>query len=258
MVCFLKSYFRFYVKKYMAFILNIETATPVCSVALAEDDRIIALLESSEEKSHAEKLVVFIEEMLSEQHLSVRELNAIAIGKGPGSYTGLRIGVATAKGLSYGAKIPLLAVSTLETMVQSALQKIKKEDPAVMLDENAILCPMIDARRMEVYMALFDHKGNRKQKDTAVVIDAHTFSMISPDQNLVYFGSGAAKCRELISRKNSHFIDGIFPSAGAMVSRSLQLYRDNIHENMAYFEPYYLKDFIATTPRKNLLIRSTK
>ncbi|MBP1670337.1 MAG: tsaB [Bacteroidetes bacterium] len=242
----------------MAFILNIETATPVCSVALAEDDRIIAIQESSEEKSHAEKLMVFIEEMLTEQHLSVRELNAIAIGKGPGSYTGLRIGVATAKGLSYGAKIPLLAVSTLETMVQCALQKIKKEHPAVLLDENTILCPMIDARRMEVYMALFDHEGNRKQQDKAVVIDVHTFSMISPAQNLVYFGSGAAKCRELISWKNSRFMDGIYPSAGAMVSKSFRLYRDNIYENTAYFEPYYLKDFIATTARKNILIRSTK
>jgi len=129
----------------MAFILNIETATPVCSVALAEDDRIITLRESSEEKSHAENLVVFIEDILKAQHLSVHELNAIAIGKGPGSYTGLRIGVATAKGLAYGAKIPLLAVSTLETLVQCALQTIKNDNLAVSLDENTLLCPMIDA-----------------------------------------------------------------------------------------------------------------
>jgi tRNA threonylcarbamoyladenosine biosynthesis protein TsaB len=242
----------------MALILNIETATPVCSVALAEDDRIITLRESSEEKSHAENLVVFIEEILKEQHLSVHKLNAIAIGKGPGSYTGLRIGVATAKGLAYGAKIPLLAVSTLETLVQCALQTIKKDNLAVSLDENTLLCPMIDARRMEVYMALFDHAGNRKQNDAAVIVDTHTFSMIPSTQNLVYFGSGAAKCRELIQFKNASFIDDIYPSANAMASKAFQLYRDNIHENIAYFEPYYLKDFIATTARKNILFRPTK
>lgn len=243
----------------MAFILNIDTATPVCSVALAEDDRILSLRESSEEKSHAENLMLFIEDILREQHLSVRELDAIAIGKGPGSYTGLRIGVATAKGLSYGAKIPLLAVSTLETMVHFALQKIKREGcKAVPLDENTLLCPMIDARRMEVYMAVFDHKGNRKQQDAAVVIDTQTFSLIPPSQRLAYFGSGAAKCRGLMQSKNLVFIDGIVPSAAAMASKSLHLYRNHQHENVAYFEPYYLKDFITTTARKNILVRPTK
>src|SRR4030042_5611224 len=117
-------------EKYMALILNIETATPVCSVALAENGRIIVLRESSEEKSHAGNLAGFIEEILKEQHMSVRELSAIAVGKGPGSYTGLRIGVATAKGLSYGAKIPLIAASTLETMVAFVLRRINAEKHA--------------------------------------------------------------------------------------------------------------------------------
>lgn len=242
----------------MAFILNIDTATPVCSVALAEDDRIISLRESSTEKSHAENLILFIEEILKEQQIAARELSAVAIGKGPGSYTGLRIGVATVKGLCYGANIPLLAVSTIETMVQFALQKIKKENGRILLDEKTLLCPMIDARRMEVFMALFDHEGKRLQQDEAKVIGPQTFSMIPAAQRLVYFGSGAAKCRELLLAKSFSFVDGIIPSAVAMASKSFQLYRDNSHEDTAYFEPFYLKDFITTTARKNILSRPTK
>lgn len=242
----------------MALILNIETATPVCSVALAEDDHVLCLRESSAEKSHAENLIVFIEEILNEKKLAISDLDAVAVGKGPGSYTGLRIGVSTAKGLAYGAKIPLLAVSTLETMGKHALITLDKDNPPVHLDENILLCPMIDARRMEVYMAMFDHKGNRIQQDAAVVIDSDSFSMVSSSQTLIYFGSGAAKCREYIEAENMRFLDGIYPSSIAMTLRSFQLFRDKIFEDIAYFEPYYLKDFITTTARKNLLHRPTK
>ncbi|MBN2273756.1 MAG: tRNA (adenosine(37)-N6)-threonylcarbamoyltransferase complex dimerization subunit type 1 TsaB [Bacteroidales bacterium] len=242
----------------MALILNIETATPVCSVSLAENDHVISLRESSAEKSHAENLIVFIDEILNEQQLTVSGLDAIAVGKGPGSYTGLRIGVSTAKGLAYGAKIPLLAVSTLETMVEHALMTIDRDNLPLPLDENTLLCPMIDARRMEVYMALFDHKGNRIQQDAAMIVDPDAFAMVSQSQTLVSFGSGAAKCQKLIKAENKRFLDGIYPSALAMSSRSYQLFRNNSFEDIAYFEPYYLKDFMTTTPRKNLLQHPTK
>lgn len=242
----------------MAYILNIETSTPVCSVALSDKDRILALRESSEEKSHAGNLAVFIEEILKEQHMTVHDLNAIAVGKGPGSYTGLRIGVATAKGLAYGAKIPLIAISTLETMVVFALHRIKEEKQAVILNKETLLCPMIDARRMEVYMALFDHSGKRKQSDAAVIVDADTFNTIPSSQHIIFFGSGATKCREVLNRQNASWIDDIYPSAKAMASEAYRLFEAKNYEDIAYFEPYYLKDFVTTTTRKKLIYRLTK
>lgn len=242
----------------MAIILNIETSTPVCSVALAENNTILATRESSVEKSHAGNLAVFIEEILNEKKISVKDLDAIAIGKGPGSYTGLRIGVATAKGLAYGAKKPLIAVSTLETMVRFALYRIEKDNLPVTCNENTILCPMVDARRMEVYMALFDATGKRIEIDKAVVIHSDTFASVPASQSIVFFGSGALKCRDLLARKNTSWIDGIYPSAAAMAVKSYQLFQKGRYEDIAYFEPYYLKDFVTTTSRKNPLLQSLK
>jgi tRNA threonylcarbamoyladenosine biosynthesis protein TsaB len=242
----------------MAIILNIETSTPVCSVALAENDTVLAIRESSEEKSHAGNLAVFIEEILNEKKISIKDLDAIAVGKGPGSYTGLRIGVATAKGLAYGAKKPLIAVSTLETMVRFALYKIEKDKISVSRNEDTVLCPMVDARRMEVYMALFDASGTRIEDDNAVVIRSDTFASLPESRSIVFFGSGASKCRDLLNRKNASWIDGIYPSAAAMAVKSYQLFQEDRYEDIAYFEPYYLKDFVTTTSRKNPLLRSPK
>jgi tRNA threonylcarbamoyladenosine biosynthesis protein TsaB len=242
----------------MALILNIETSTPVCSVALAENDNILALRESSEEKSHAGNLAVFIAEILNEKKISVKDLDAVAIGKGPGSYTGLRIGVATAKGLAYGTKMPLVAVSTLETLVRFALQRIENDKLPFAFNANTILCPMVDARRMEVYMAQFNSSGNRLENETAVVIGSDTFSSILASRSIVFFGSGASKCRDVITMKNAYWIDGMYPSATAMAVLSYRLFQEGCYEDIAYFEPYYLKDFIATTSRKNQLHRTTK
>jgi tRNA threonylcarbamoyladenosine biosynthesis protein TsaB len=242
----------------MALILNIETSSPVCSVALTEDENILALRESSEEKSHAGNLSVFIEEILNEKHISLSDLNALAVGKGPGSYTGLRIGVATAKGMAYGAKIPLVAVSTLETMVRFALQRMERDKHPGSCDENTVLCPMLDARRMEVYMALFDFSGQRIKSDSAVVINHDTFSSVPVSRSMVFFGSGAEKCRDLVARENACWIEGIYPFAGAMAYASSRLFREGCYEDIAYFEPYYLKDFVTTTSRKNPLLRTVK
>jgi tRNA threonylcarbamoyladenosine biosynthesis protein TsaB len=240
----------------MALILNIETSTPVCSVALAENDNILALRESSEEKSHAGNLTVFIAEILNEKKISVKDLNAVAIGKGPGSYTGLRIGVATAKGLAYGAKMPLIAVSTLETLVCYALQRIEKDKLTFPFNVSTILCPMIDARRMEVFMAQFNSSGKRLENETAVVVRPDTFSSIPESRSIVFFGSGASKCRDVITHKNAYWIDGMYPSAAAMAVLSYRLFREGFCEDIAYFEPHYLKDFITTTSRKNQLHRT--
>jgi tRNA threonylcarbamoyladenosine biosynthesis protein TsaB len=242
----------------MALILNIETSTQICSVALAENDNILVLKESSEDKSHAGNLAVFIEEIRNETKISMQELDAVAIGKGPGSYTGLRIGVATAKGLAYGANIPLIAVSTLETMACFALQQMKTDKLQMHWDEKTILCPMIDARRMEVFMALFDSYGTRMEKDIAVVIRSDTLSSLPDSSSVIFFGSGASKCRNIITRKNTYWIDGIYPSAVTMATKSFQLFQESQFEDIAYFEPHYLKDFIATKSRKNQLIRLAK
>jgi len=242
----------------MAIILNIETSTTVCSVVLAENDNILASRESSEEKSHAGNLAIFIEEILNERKISVQDLDAVAIGKGPGSYTGLRIGVATAKGLAYGAKKPLIAVSTLETMVRFALHRINNDKLPVPCNEHTIFCPMVDARRMEVYMALFDASAKRIENDTAVVVRPDTFSWLPAKRSIVFFGSGASKCREMVNRKNAYWIDGIYPSAAAMAVKSYSLYLEGRFEDIAYFEPHYLKEFLTTTARKNPLLRSVK
>jgi len=166
--------------------------------------------------------------------------------------------VATAKGLAYGAKKPLIAVSTLETMVRFALQRIDKDKLPVPCNENTVLCPMVDARRMEVYMALFDSSAKRIENDSAVIIRSDTFSWLPELRSIVFFGSGASKCRDLVNRKNAYWIDGIYPSAAAMAARSYQLYQEDRFEDIAYFEPHYLKEFLTTTARKNPILRSIK
>lgn len=242
----------------MALILNIETATRLCSVALATDNNILSMRESFEDKSHAANLPLFIREVLDEQKLSVKDLDAVSTGSGPGSYTGLRIGVSTAKGLAYGAKIPLIAVSTLETMFHAALNILKKEKPEILEDNTAIFCPMIDARRMEVYMAMFDVSGNRLENDQALVIENNSFAELLNSQRIIFFGSGSVKCREILSHRNAYFIDNVYPSAVVMANLSLRFYLEERFEDVAYFEPFYLKDFITTTRKKNLLDMPTK
>lgn len=237
----------------MAAILNIETATPLCSVALAIDGRVIAWRETMEEKSHASRLTVFIGEILREQGMEIRDLHAIAVGKGPGSYTGLRIGVSTAKGLCYGAGIPLLAIGTLRIMFNRA--KAVCSEKSLPLDENTLFCPMIDARRMEVFSCLYMYSGIEKEPISAKIIDPGTYSDYLQSAQIYFFGSGMDKCREILSHPNAILLDGIYPNASSLAALSEEKYRNSQFENLAYFEPFYLKEFIATIPKKGLPVQ---
>lgn len=237
----------------MAAILNIETATPLCSVALAIDGLLIAQRETQEEKSHAARLTVYIEEILKEQGMQIKDLHAIAVGKGPGSYTGLRIGVSTAKGLCYGAGIPLIAVGTLRIMVNRAKEICRER--AIPLDENTLLCPMIDARRMEVFSCLYHVSGEEKEPISAKIIDAATYTRYLQTSKIYFFGSGMDKCRGVLTHPNACFLDEIYPHAAALAALSEEKYHEKQFENLAYFEPFYLKEFVATVPKKNLPVQ---
>lgn len=238
----------------MAAILNIETATPLCSVALAMDGKMTSQRETFEEKSHAARLTVFIEEILQEQGLRIKDLQAIAIGKGPGSYTGLRIGVSTAKGLCYGAGIPLIAVGTLRIMVKWATDKCQERSIPLSV-ENTLLCPMIDARRMEVFSCLYKASGEEIETISAKIIDAGTFANYLQTSKIYFFGSGMDKCRQVLSHPNAYFLDDIYPHAAALATLSEEKYKMKQFENLAYFEPFYLKEFVATIPKKGLPVQ---
>ncbi len=219
----------------MALILNIETATKNCSVSLAVNAKIITVKqEMNENYSHAEKLNVFITELFQNNKHSIKDLDAVAVSKGPGSYTGLRIGVSTAKGLCYALGIPLISVSTLKAM---AFGMAKKED-------SDLYCPMIDARRMEVYNAFFDEMNNEIRGVQADIINKNSYKK-KLENKVLFFGDGALKCKKIIKHKNARFIDGIFPSSEYMSTLSFQKFKKKEFEDVAYFEPFYLKDFVA-------------
>jgi tRNA threonylcarbamoyladenosine biosynthesis protein TsaB len=220
-------------------ILQIETATTVCSVALANRGQVIAFKEIDQRNVHAEVITVFIDEILNGAGVKYNELDAVAVSSGPGSYTGLRIGVSTAKGLCYALDKPLIAVETLEAMAGGMI--------ANGVDKHVLLCPMIDARRMEVYTALFDAAGNRVQATTAEIIDATSFSAQLAQNKILFFGDGAPKCREILGENpNAQFIDNFTNSAAHLTIKAYQKFLAGQFENVAYYEPYYLKDFLIT------------
>jgi len=231
----------------MSLILNIETATEVCSVGIAKNGQIIALKENFDGQTHAKLLTVFIDELLKENQLKIKNFDAIAVSMGPGSYTGLRIGVSTAKGLAYAADLPLIAVNTLQSIALGATQ-----EPSKMMDRNAWICPMIDARRMEVYTAFFDMINIQKTDISADIIDENSYKEILDERQVVFCGNGAAKCKNTIRHPNALFLDNILCSAKNMVSLSDTAFRDEEFVDTAYFEPFYLKDFVATIPKKNI------
>ncbi|MCO6175171.1 tRNA (adenosine(37)-N6)-threonylcarbamoyltransferase complex dimerization subunit type 1 TsaB [Flavobacterium sp. NRK F10] len=216
----------------MTCILNIETATKNCSVSLAKDGKTIGIKEiATEQFSHAEKLHVFIEELLKETQLTFKDLDAVAISKGPGSYTGLRIGVSTAKGLCYALDLPLISVDTLEILANA------------LTVTSGVIVPMIDARRMEVFSAVFN-TGKRKIRDTqAEIIDVDSYREISEDIHLI--GDGAQKLQEtLTASKFIYHPEIVYPSTQEMSFLSFEKYKISDFEDVAYFEPYYLKDFV--------------
>jgi len=235
----------------MALILNIETSTSVCSVSLGKDGELIAYKENKEGMNHATHLTIFIDSILKENQLQPGDLDAVAVSMGPGSYTGLRIGVSTAKGLCYGSNLPLIAVSTLQIMTAPLLKNkailSKLKDP-----EASIFCPMIDARRMEVYTAFYSINNEILREISAEIIDEESFESDLKKNEIVFFGDGSAKCQSTLEKENAIFIDDITPTATGMVQLADAKYNSDEFVDVAYFEPFYLKDFVATTPKKNI------
>ncbi len=227
----------------MTFILNLETSTSVCSVSVAGDGKTVSLREQTDAKSHASQLVPFITETLEESGITTKDLSAIAVSKGPGSYTGLRIGVSTAKGLAYALKVPLIAVDTLYCMASGFLEKNPE-----MTDKENLFCPMIDARRMEVYSAVYDNSLKEVREVKAEIIDDWSFMTLGKNKKIHFFGDGAMKCKEMIKIKSGVFHEGFSPSAGFMGGISNKYFNEGNFVNLAYFEPFYLKDFVATIP----------
>lgn len=234
-------------------ILHIETATDICSVAVSKGEDLIALVESGPERSHATLLNRFIREAMEVAGLELKQVDAFAVSKGPGSYTGLRIGVSTAKGLAYALKKPLLSCGTLESMTHLAVKQKEVQALISTYGDQLLLCPMLDARRMEVYTALFSPDCDMKKAVSAEIIDENSFQDLLQNQAICFFGNGAEKCKELIRHPSAHFFDGLNPSAGAMLKPVLSKYLQSDFEDVAYFEPFYLKDFVATKPRKKIL-----
>ena len=228
----------------MTLILFIETATPVCSVALAKDNQILGIKESTKKNSHSEVVTVFVEELMKEYDLSFSDLDAVAVSKGPGSYTGLRIGVSTAKGLCYALDIPLISVNTLQSLAYGAIIKFSQQSELPLL-----FCPMIDARRMEVYCALYDSNNKKIRETKAEIIDENSFQSFLKSNRIVFFGDGADKCRDIIQDPNAEFMNDVHPSAKNMMNLAFGKFKKQQFEDVAYFEPFYLKDFIAGIPK---------
>lgn len=229
----------------MSCILHIETSTEVCSVSASQDGASIFSKEDFNGPSHAVVLGVFVDEALSFIDNHAIPLDAVAVSCGPGSYTGLRIGVSMAKGICYGRNIPLIAIPTPEVMTVPVLLF---QD----LPEDALLCPLIDARRMEVYAAIYDRALKVKREISADIIDENSYSEFLAEHPVYFFGNGAAKCREKITHPNAHFIENIHPLAKWMFPLAERAMAEKDFEDVAYFEPFYLKEFVASTPKKLL------
>ncbi len=234
----------------MSLIICIETGTDVCSVGIAKDGELISLRESDEGRDHARKVGVFVDELLRETGISPEDLDAVAVGKGPGSYTGLRIGVSFAKGLCYGLKKPLVAVGSLDALTEVAREDYEAGIISVDHWSQALLCPMVDARRMEVYAQVFDVAGHPQSEVSAEVVDGESFSAFrSGERPFVIFGSGARKCAELLP---DAVLVEVAPSARGLARLAQQALDAGKTEDIAYFEPFYLKDFVVTTSKKKL------
>ena len=232
----------------MPLLLLIETATSVCSVGLAKDGEIIALRQSSVKNSHAALVTVFAEDVVKEADISFNDIDAFVVSKGPGSYTGLRIGVSTAKGFAYALSKKLIAVNTLQALAAGMKTQMEKEGGN---PENFLFCPMIDARRMEVYTALYDSRLKEIKATEAVIVNENTFKELLNKNKIVFAGDGAAKCKPLLEKNvNARFLNqDVLPSAKYMVKIAEQRFAGNLFENTAYFEPFYLKDFVAGIPK---------
>ena len=235
----------------MAYILHIESSTKVCSVALSCDGKLLTCREEdSVSYSHSGLLTIFVEDVMREANIPLNLLAAVAVSKGPGSYTGLRIGVSAAKGFCYGLDIPLIGISTLHALTVHCHDILAQHDNVISPKAlEAIYCPMIDARRMEVYTGLFNYQCEPLQDIQALIVDQNSFAGILDEHKMLFFGDGADKCRDILTRDNAIFVDGISPSAKAMIPLATEKFHKSDVEDVAYFEPFYLKDFVAGTPK---------
>lgn len=231
-------------------IILIETSTELCSTAMASEGKIISYRESDRPRTHASLTAVFIDEMLRETGLKVQDCAAVCVSMGPGSYTGLRVGVSTAKGLCFGAGIPLLATGTLDALVWQGITgeyfRNSQGDP-----DFRYIIPMIDARRMEVYTAVFSPDGKQLTETEAKIIDGGSFAEQLAAGHVLFIGDAADKCRTVITNPNAHFIQ-CCPKASSMLVPAMAEYKEKRFRDVAYFEPFYLKNFVATTSRKKL------
>jgi tRNA threonylcarbamoyladenosine biosynthesis protein TsaB len=221
----------------MTFILHLETATKSCSVALSRDGSLLSIKESiTEEFSHGENLTLYIQDVLSKAGIGIQQLSAVSIASGPGSYTGLRIGVSTAKGICYALNIPLISIDALVSLSNLAKEK----------HPNINLCAMIDARRMEVYCSIYTSSLETLKPIAAEIIDEESFTIFEP---FVFFGDGAAKAQEIWKGRNCQFDNSVYSSAIGQISMAYEKYQKKDFEDVAYFEPFYLKDFVSTTKK---------
>lgn len=228
----------------MSTILQIETATQVCSVALAINGETIALKEEAAQNIHAASLTLFIEEVIKTAKLDYAALDAVAVSKGPGSYTGLRIGVSTAKGLCFALDKPLIAIHTLEMMANGFLL----QNP----NYGGLVCPMIDARRMEVFTAVYTNHLAEFETVNAKIVDERSFILELDNHFVTFIGDGAEKCKAVLEHQNAHFSTANFNSAANMSTLAKKAFDHQVFEDVAYFEPFYLKDFVFTTPKNRL------
>ncbi len=220
----------------MSLLLLIETSSINCSVAICDESNILAIEERQEVNIHASAITLFISEVLKKANKTLQDIDAIAVGKGPGSYTGLRIGVSTAKGLCYALDKPLIACNSLRTIFEQAKN--------IHSDNSILYCPLIDARRMEAYTCMFNFEGTAINKIKALIIEEHTFSEDLSNHKILFFGDGAEKTKKInAGNKNAMYIDGLFPSARYMHVEAIDSFHHKRFEDLVYFEPYYLKEF---------------
>ncbi len=226
------------------YFLAIESATKMCSVALYDSASLLDKIEEGGDYSHAEKLAPFVNEILKNNGLTTADLSAIGVSSGPGSYTGLRIGLSLAKGICFASELPLISIDTLKGMAKGAIDEQK--------DPNAFYIPMIDARRMEVYSAVYDGQLNALQEAEATVVEENSFAGLLEKQQVYFFGDGAAKCQDVIDHPNASFLDQDYISAGFWGDLIEQKFLKQEFEDLAYYEPFYLKEFKAGKPKSLL------
>ncbi|MFW6351790.1 MAG: tRNA (adenosine(37)-N6)-threonylcarbamoyltransferase complex dimerization subunit type 1 TsaB [Bacteroidota bacterium] len=235
----------------MAYILCIETSTTICSVALTCDGNVVAARQENEGNSHAKRLTVLIEELFNDSTVPIEmsDIDAVAASSGPGSYTGLRIGISVAKGLCFALGKPLIAIPSLTVLAWPVVKKNMSREA----EEDSWYCPMIDARRMEVYAAMFDNRMRQQKETSAVIINEESYRDILNERKIFFFGNGAGKCRETLVHPNAFFPEDEGPLARNMATLAYDALNRKQFEDVAYFEPFYLKDFIATIPKKKVL-----